>query len=562
LHHADGERVARLSLLASAISRRPLQVVPAEPGEPAWTDGTVVYVDPHTSQRAQVESLAVQASLLAAGSFDRDIVRALVRRPTLARRYLSVEGHRALAALDPLLPPAARSLIRSDVPATCDSPAASLAAAKSRRTIADPPDSFGTIDAQRLLASLRRAERVQAKAHAARTRREDVAVQLAPDADADADTTTKDPFSIPGSGGGPIGRWLAKLLMPVRRVPDGGSPGVDAATRWARTSGRGGRRGVLSTTIAEGIERRRGADAGDGVRYPEWDVHAGRYREAYCTVSEIEVRPKDAPAPFGVPERTGLRRSLARLGLGIDRYHRQAQGDDVDIDAAIEACVERMAGSAPDDDVLIDSVRRRRDLSVLVLLDVSGSAAEPAVDGKTVHEHQRVVAAALTLALHELGDRVALYAYRSQGRSAVHVMPVKRFGEDPGALVIRRLGSLEPGGYSRLGAAVRHGATLLRAHGGTPRRLLVVLSDGLAYDHGYEPVYGAADARRALGEARHEGVGCLCLSVGPDTNGETLRRVFGTSAHAALPTPDHLCHVIGPLFRAALRSADVRRRLR
>src|SRR6185503_2605745 len=171
---------------------------------------------------------------------------------------------------------------------------------------------------------------------------------------------------------------------------------------------------------------------------------------------------------------------------------------------------------------------------------ISGSAAEPAANGKTVHEQQRAAAAALTFALHELGDRVALYAFHSQGRSAVSLMPIKRFAEHPSALAMQRLGSLEPGAYSRLGAAIRHGATLLRAQGGTARQLLVVLSDGLAYDHGYEPAYGAADARRALGEARRQGIGCLCLSVGASTDAATLGQVFGSTAHATLPAPEQL----------------------
>ena len=37
--------------------------------------------------------------------------------------------------------------------------------------------------------------------------------------------------------------------------------------------------------------------------------------------------------------------------------------------------------------------------------------------------------------------------------------------------------------------------TVLEQRSGTPRRLLVVLSDGFAYDHGYEGRYGEADAR-------------------------------------------------------------------
>ena len=52
-----------------------------------------------------------------------------------------------------------------------------------------------------------------------------------------------------------------------------------------------------------------------------------------------------------------------------------------------------------------------------------------------MHEQQRAAAAALTVALHELGDRVALYAYQSQGRSAVHMIPVKRFDDSLDALV-------------------------------------------------------------------------------------------------------------------------------
>ena len=146
----NSDSPGRLSLLASAISSRALHVMPGETGEPAWTDGKVVFVDASISRRQQVEAVAVQASLLAAGSLDTDVVRRLTRRPALARRYLTVEGHRALAAIEDLLPPSVRSLIDSDVAARADSPAASLAAALSRQAIAHPPDTFGTIRARHL----------------------------------------------------------------------------------------------------------------------------------------------------------------------------------------------------------------------------------------------------------------------------------------------------------------------------------------------------------------------------------------------------------------------------
>jgi len=257
----------------------------------------------------------------------------------------------------------------------------------------------------------------------------------------------------------------------------------------------------------------------------------------------------------------GLRRPLARLGMELDRFHRQAQGEDIDIDAAVAARVEFLAGAAPDEYCYIESQRQRRDLSVLILLDISGSVTLPGVDGSPVHLQQRSAAAELATVLYEIGDRVAMYAFYSQGRSQVHLVPVKRFDEVLDSAVMSRLYGLVPGAYSRLGPAIRHGTRQLIDHSGTSRRLLVLLSDGLAYDHGYEPAYGAADARQALREARREGVGCLCLSIGATTDNDALRCIFGNTAFATLHGTGELGQVIGPLFRSALVAAQVQRRV-
>jgi nitric oxide reductase activation protein len=394
--------------------------------------------------------------------------------------------------------------------------------------------------------------------HAPRQQREYSLPELDEDEN-DSASDTADPFSSPVGGGGAVGRLLRKMLGVVRQLGEGGTPGVDAPTHRIRSGAVGGGNAVVSRAeLAESQETTPGDQT--AITYPEWDVHRRSYRPNWCTVREVEIGPKN-DAALGLSDRYGLRRPLARLGVGLDHCHRQVQGDDIDIDAAIEARVEVMAGSAPDEAVYLDSLRCRRDLSVLLLLDVSGSVAEPGAPGQTVHQQQRAAAAALTVALHDLGDRVALYAFHSQGRSAVHMMPVKRFDDNVDALVMRRLQALVPGAYSRLGAAIRHGAAVLERRGGTPRRLLVVLSDGLAYDHGYERVYGAADARRALAESRERGTGCLCLTIGASTNVDDLRRVFGSAAHAAVPRLEQLNRVIGPLFRAALQSAEVRRRV-
>jgi nitric oxide reductase activation protein len=380
---------------------------------------------------------------------------------------------------------------------------------------------------------------------------------LAEPADGDDLGAASDSFTSPIGAGGAIGRWLQRILEGVRRIDGGGPVGGDTPTHRTRAGARGASSAAFVAGMAGAPEE--AAAEGRGTKYPEWDVHRRRYRPDWCTVQEVEPQPAD-DTPLPATDRYGLRRSLARLGMGLDTCHRQLQGDDVDLDAAVEARVDAIAGSTPGEAIYLASLRRRRDLSVLLLLDISGSAAEPGATSETVHAHQRAAAAALTVALHDLGDRVALWAFRSQGRSAVHLLPVKRFDDALDARVLRRLRGLVPGAYSRLGAAIRHGDALLEQRGGTSRRLLVVLSDGLAYDHGYERTYGAADARRALVEARRRGTACLCLSIGASTEAEVLERVFGSAAHAAIPRPEQLRRVIGPLFRSALRSAEVRRR--
>jgi hypothetical protein len=550
------DRLGRLGLLASALSGRALEVAPGEPGAPAWTNGSQVFVDVRIGPRGQIEALAVQAALLAAGSLEPDVARRLARRPALARRYLTLEGHRALAAGESWLPPSVRPLIDSEIAARTDSPETSLASARSREAIADPPDTFGAIRVRDLLAAIRRADRsAAAQGPGPREPREPVLAELAPNED-ESGSDGADPFSSPVGGAGALGRLLQRMLGVARRLGGGGPPGGDTPTHRARAAERVGGALTLVTRMAGSGEE--AVSEGIGTRYPEWDVHRRRYRASWCTVQEVEARPSEAThlPPADVP---GLRRPLARLGLGLDRHHRLEQGDDLDIDAAIEARVGLLAGSAPDEAVYVGSLRRKRDLAVLLLLDTSGSAGELAATGRTVHEQQRATAAALTVALHEIGDRVALYAYQSQGRSAVHVLPVKRFDDALDSLVMRRLHGLVPSAYSRLGAAIRHGAAVLERRGGTSRRLLVVLSDGLAYDHGYEPAYGAADARRALAEARRRGMGCVCLSVGAATDADTLRRVFGSAAYASIPGTAQLSGVIGPLFRSALRAAEIRR---
>ena len=118
----------------------------------------MVFVDALAAPAEQVRMVAVQASLVAAGSLQPAIVRQLARRPALARRYLAVEGHRALVANEEFLPPGVRSLIDRDVGTSVGAADDALAVARSRQAIEPPAPSFGMIRPRRLLAAPRPAD--------------------------------------------------------------------------------------------------------------------------------------------------------------------------------------------------------------------------------------------------------------------------------------------------------------------------------------------------------------------------------------------------------------------
>lgn len=525
--------------MATALAGRHVEVAPAADGARTWSDGRTIFLEGDVSGRRRVALLGVQASLLAAGSLTVTSARGAV-----AARYLAIEGHRALAANEAALPRWLQSLIDHELANRVASPQDSLALARVEKRHV-PPWEFGALDLRRVQPP----EPVTVTAGG---------VVAADAPEADDDSVNLDLLTSPVGGGGVIGRQLARLLRASRGRDGSGSPSAAAAQRGTGT-GRDGVRSAVTFALPDAVDASNTTTPGRTREflYPEWDFRARAYRPDWCRVQEDIALAGEARD--GLADDVALRRALAPLGLGRTTVRRRPQGDDLDIDAVVDEWVARSTGAATHGDVYIERLRQRRDLSVLVLLDVSGSAAEPGTSGRSVHAHQRDAAGALVSALHRLGDRTALYAFRSQGRSAVRVTRVKQFDEGVSGAVAARLAGLQPGAYTRLGAAIRHGANLVDG-AGTPRRILVVISDGFAFDHGYETSYGEADARRALDEARRRGIGCVCLSVGAAVDPAALRRVFGSAAQATVPGAAQLPAVVGPMFNAALRAAEAQQR--
>jgi len=177
-------------------------------------------------------------------------------------------------------------------------------------------------------------------------------------------------------------------------------------------------------------------------------------------------------------------------------------------------------------------------------------------NGTPVWNQHRQLAANLVGALEQVGGRVAAFGFNSRGHRHVRFLLVKDFDHRFDAAAIRRLSTMAPSGFTRLGAAIRHATHVVSEHAGTQNRLIVVVSDGFAYDDGYQGRYAEADTRHALDEAVAAGVGCLCISICSDTRQDVLDRLWGSVSHVQLEDASELSKHVVPMIQSALKSAQ------
>ncbi|HEX9833059.1 MAG TPA: VWA domain-containing protein, partial [Mycobacterium sp.] len=287
-----------------------------------------------------------------------------------------------------------------------------------------------------------------------------------------------------------------------------------------------------------------------GAAYPEWDTHRRTYHDEWTLVGEFDPAPAEDAEPTGAQPNPRLTRALARLGLAWEHHRAEPMGDNLDLSALVDLHTNVAAGHGGEALVYTAARRTSRRLGVLVLLDATGSTAETA-EGETVFAAQRNLAFEVTSALDQLGVRTATYGFYSQGRRNVRFLHAKSFDEPWSAAAQRRLLSIGPSGFTRLGAAIRHATNLVATRAGTDHQLVVVIGDGVVFDHGYEDRYATEDSRFAIEEAALRGVAIAGLSVCPTPD----ESIWPPAQHRVVHDADELAPQVRDLFGGALGRA-------
>ena len=269
------------------------------------------------------------------------------------------------------------------------------------------------------------------------------------------------------------------------------------------------------------------------VRYPEFDYLTGAERPNWTCAVEYFPDFGDAYKIDRILEKhnrlvnriTHLIQS-AKVSLP-ERLHHQNVGESLDLDACINAVISRRMGEVPDPRIYSTTERRHRDLSVLVLLDVSNSTNDRVQTADTsVLELELQATSLLAYAMSELDDPFAIAAFCSDGKEDVHYYRIKNFDSPYDSSARAYLAGLRGKLSTRIGIAMRHATRDLIAQR-THRRLLLVVSDGEPSDIDIEDQqYLVEDARKVVHSISRLGIDTFC--VGLDGGGDSyLHKIFG-----------------------------------
>ncbi|MGA8147113.1 MAG: nitric oxide reductase activation protein NorD [Gallionellaceae bacterium] len=291
--------------------------------------------------------------------------------------------------------------------------------------------------------------------------------------------------------------------------------------------------------------------------YAEWDYQIQLERPAWATV--LEKRPKAGDLQLIDKITVDNKRIASRLKFlldamqpqGVQRIRKLEDGDEIDINAAISSMIDFRMGIQPDPRIMMRSVRKVRDICVLVLLDLSESTNEKVLgQDQTVLDLTRQACVLLSDAIYKIGDPFAIHGFCSDGRHDVEYYRFKDFDQPYNDTPKARLAGMTGQLSTRIGAAIRHAAHYLRGQR-SAKKLLMVITDGEPADIDVrDPQYLRYDAKKAVEDAGRNGITTFCMTLDPRAD-QYVSRIFGGKNYMVVDHVERLPEKL-PLLYAGL----------
>ena len=288
------------------------------------------------------------------------------------------------------------------------------------------------------------------------------------------------------------------------------------------------------------------------LTYPEWDERTGHYRPHWCSIIEEVVPAGDAASLRArlthyktLSKRLAQLMQARKIGQPI-RLRGEADGDDFELDALIKSQIAMRSGAMPELRVHRKLRLQKRDLSILVLLDLSESTNATLADS-SVLALIREASVLLGAAIDQTGDQFAIHGFRSNGRHEVNYLRFKEFHQAFDDAALGRLGRMQGSLSTRLGAAIRHANYCMRGCR-TEQRLILVVTDGEPHDIDvFHPEVLVHDAARAVERSAAAGTPVFCVSVDAKAD-NYIRRIFGQHGYLVIDKLEQLPQRLPELY--------------
>ncbi|MFY7739672.1 VWA domain-containing protein [Flavobacterium sp. IMCC34852] len=302
-----------------------------------------------------------------------------------------------------------------------------------------------------------------------------------------------------------------------------------------------------NTSISESAE----IDSnGFHLTYDEWDFEKRKYKDHFCKVYpkiQLKIDSKYYQNTILKNNSTllNLRKILTNLNNKMQQQKRQTQGEEFDIDAITDLYVDVHSKKTPSDKIYLSNRKKEKNLSILLLLDISLSSDSYAA-GNRVIDVEKQVSILFGEILNEFNIDFSIDSFYSKTRNFSTYLTVKDFDEN-WAIAKNKVGAIEPSGYTRIGAALRHAGARLDTRN-TKNKWIILISDGKPNDYDkYEGKYGINDVKQALRELNQRDISSYALAIEAQAK-YYLPQMFGQNHYQILTTPTELLQSMVKLY--------------
>lgn len=281
--------------------------------------------------------------------------------------------------------------------------------------------------------------------------------------------------------------------------------------------------------------------------YDEWDYKMGHYRAKWCALREKHVKKgNEAFVDKTLEKYIGLvhliRRQFEMLRPQYRKLKRQFYGEEIDIDAFIEAKADMKAGVTPSEKLYIKTDKRERDIAVAFLVDLSGSTTG------WVIETEKEALVLMCEALQILGDKYAIFGFSGRTRKQCDFYKIKDFEETYSKEIKARISGMDASDYTRMGPPIRHLNDILEKES-AKIKIMIILSDGKPEDFDeYKGEVGIEDTRKALIEAKRKHIRPFCITIDKGAS-DYISRMYGDVSYIILDDIKDLPRKLPEVYR-------------